>query len=242
MSNKAAYNREDPTVKQTFTVQTSLLERAKERAKSESGGNLSRYIQSLIEADLSGPKTTATGDGSRVIAELAEKWRPDVAEEVEAAAAKCEKQSRLLGLILAAIPHFVKAWDKDNRNHPCPPDVAPELYLIPGYSANELREYLDQGEHSYARFFEQMRPRMTETELQIEAAVRSTELRFTRGDARSAYYLPKMRSAVAPDEEAEVEKKYQKWAEKCAEMEAEADEELKAATKKAAGKKPKAKQ
>jgi hypothetical protein len=51
MKTKAAYNKNDPTEKQAVSVQISLLNKGKERAKHITEGNFSRYIQKLIEWD-----------------------------------------------------------------------------------------------------------------------------------------------------------------------------------------------
>lgn len=192
------------SVKQGFSVPAALLENARKRASELHGGNLSRYLQSLIERDLTEREAKPTDDlpqGGGILAQLAERWRPDVAEEVTEAAAKCRKQERLLGLMLAAIPHFVKAWEKDHRDFYCPPDDFNGLYLIPDYSANELRRFMDRDTRSYDRLMELVAPRMTAEEIQDEEQNRSMQLAITGDDARAAYYLPRMRSTYPAETE-----------------------------------------
>lgn len=110
-------------VTQSFAFQPDMLDQIREKADAEHGGNLSRYIQSLIERDLAGGAASKADEysGERILEDLAKRWNPSVVPDVSETIERTGiRQARLLSLILEALPELVDsamyAFSEDKKN------------------------------------------------------------------------------------------------------------------------------
>lgn len=88
----------------TVSLRGNLLNKAQSRADALHGGNLSGYIQALIEKDMSDMPPSISKSSDKVIEELAKTYRPDIAESITRTLNQHEfDQRKALGEILGSL-------------------------------------------------------------------------------------------------------------------------------------------
>lgn len=105
----------DKSIKSAFSAPESLVARAKKRAKEVTAGNYSNYMQSLIEADLSG-KVFSVNEEEKILQVLFDRFLPAHKKDVEKwiKAGKVREQILLTKLLLDMARAIEKGADKEN--------------------------------------------------------------------------------------------------------------------------------
>lgn len=150
---------QDNLKKQNLSLPSKLVEKAKAKAELKHRGNLSRYIESLIERDLQGPEITSAISNTHAIEQLADTvLRNGIDNPLKGKIPIHIDQQGMIGAFIAAVPRYIAAEGKISQGQRITIGVdnldnwrAPDICIIPTAIAAPICKMLLLEAHKLAQ-------------------------------------------------------------------------------------------